>query len=245
MKRPRMLVMCLVFLLPSFAALAQTQLKAAVGLSLPPYVLQKTDNGLEVDIVREALKDAGYSLTLDYVPFARIAYNMAQKADDCALTINESSGIKGVFYSDSHITYQNVVVTLKSKGFKVSSSADLKGLRVSAFQDAPLYLGADFAAMAKSNPGYSEVADQATQVKLLFSGRADALVMDINIFKYFRKNIADLDVSQEVTIASVVFPPTPYKVAFTSKEVCDKFNVSLKKLRDSGRYAEIFKNYIN
>jgi polar amino acid transport system substrate-binding protein len=222
---------------------AQTELKAVVGLSLPPYIMQGTNNGVEADIVRQALLAAKYNLKLEYVPFARVSVSMANKTADCAFPINEGSGVTGVYYSDSHISYQNVVVALTSRGLKVTSVADLKGLRVVAFGDAKNYLGPEYAAMAKENKNYSEIADQESQVKMLFKDRADVLVTDINIFKYFRQNIKDMDVSQPVTYFKI-FPPTAYKVAFTSKAVCDKFNAGLKAIKASGKYAAIFKSYI-
>ncbi len=222
---------------------AQTQLTAAVGLALPPYVLKDTNNGLEVDIVRQALQESGYTLKLDFVPFARVPISLKDKSADCALTINEASGVTGVFYSQSHITYQNVAVALKSRGLKIAKVEDLKPLRIVAFQDATNYLGNDFRAMAKSNTGYSELANQEAQVKMLFMDRADAVVMDINIFKYFRQAIKDVPVNAEVTIYPI-FPPTNYKVAFINKDVCQKFNEGFNKLKASGKYDAIFKNYI-
>lgn len=222
---------------------AQATLTAAVGLALPPYVLKDTNNGLEVDIVRQALQEAGYTLKLDYVPFARIPISLKDKSVDCALTINEASGVTGVFYSQSHITYQNVVVALKSRDLKIAKVDDLKALRVVAFQDATNYLGNDFRAMAKANTGYSELANQEAQVKMLFMDRADVVVMDINIFKYFRQAIKDVKVDAEVTIYPI-FPPTHYKVAFTSPEVCQKFNAAFNKLKAAGKVDAIFKTYI-
>jgi len=240
----RFSVLCVVFL--AFATMtmsAQTVLKAAVGLSLPPYIIQGADNGVDADIVRQALAASNYSLKLDYVPFARVSVSMANKTDDLAFPINEASGVTGVYYSDSHISYQNVVVGLASKGLTVSSVADLKGLRVVAFGEAKSYLGPDFAAMATANKSYSEIADQESQVRMLFKDRADVVVMDINIFKYFRQNIKDMDVSQGVVFYKI-FAPTTYKVAFTSKDVRDKFNAGLKAIKANGKYAAIFKTYI-
>jgi polar amino acid transport system substrate-binding protein len=78
---------------------------------------------------------------------------------------------------------------------------------------------------------------------MLFKDRADVLVMDINIFKYFRQNIEDMDVSPAVTFFKI-FPPTAYKVAFTDETVRDKFNAGLKAIKASGKYAAIFKTYI-
>ena len=234
-----------IFLLAGLRASAQTQLTAAVGLALPPYVLKDTNNGIEVDIVRQALQNANYDLKLKLFPFAQVAQALKDKAVDCALTINEASGVTGVFYSQSHITYQNDVIVLKSKGLKIMDVAGLAPYRVVAFQNAVNYLGKPFAEMAKAKgqPGYTEVADQEAQVKMLFANKADALVMDINIFKYFRQAIKGTDVSAEVEFFQI-FPPTYYKVAFTSAEVRDKFNQGLEKLKSSGKYAGIFRTYI-
>jgi polar amino acid transport system substrate-binding protein len=222
---------------------AQTEIKAVVGLSLPPYIMQGGDNGVEADIVRQALLSEKYDLKLEYVPFARVSVSMGNKTADCAFPINEGSGVTGVYYSDSHISYQNVVVALTSRGLAVKSIADLKRLRVVAFGDAKNYLGPEYAAMAKENKNYSEIADQEAQVKMLFKDRADVLVTDINIFKYFRQNITDMNVSQPVTYYKI-FPATAYKVAFTDKAVRDKFNAGLKAIKASGKYAAIFKMYI-
>jgi len=240
----RLYVLC-VFLLAAaaIAVSAQNQVTAVVGLTLPPYIMQGTDNGVDADIVRSALAAEHYTLKLEYVPFARVSVSMANKTADAAFPINEASGVTGVYYSDSHISYQNVVVALKSRGLTIRSPSDLAGLRVVAFGEAPNYLGPEFAAMAKANKNYYEIADQEAQVKMLFKDRTDAVVMDINIFKYFRQNIKDMDVSQDVTFYKI-FPPTPYKVAFTSKEVRDKFNEGLKAIKASGKYAAIFATYI-
>ena len=238
-------VLCAVFLTAvTMAVSAQTPIKAVVGLSLPPYIMQGSDTGVDADIVRQALAAANYTLKLEYVPFARVSVSMASKTADAAFPINEASGVTGVYYSDSHISYQNVVVALKSRGLKVASVSDLSGLRVVAFGEAKNYLGPDFAAMAKANKNYSEIADQESQVKMLYKDRADVLVMDMNIFKYFRQNIKDMDVSQDYVLYKI-FPPTAYKVAFTSKTVCDRFNTGLKALKASGKYDKIFKTYIN
>lgn len=243
MRRGAAILLIVFSLLGGRALQAQTPITAAVGLALPPYVLKDTNNGLEVDIVRQALQEAGYTLKLDFVPFARVPISLKDKSVDCALTINEASGVTGVFYSQSHITYQNVAVGLKSRGLKIAKAEDLKPLRVVAFQEATSYLGNDFRAMAKANPSYSELANQEAQVKMLFMDRADAVVMDVNIFKYFRQAIKDVEVDAEVTIYPI-FPPTNYKVAFIDKDVCQKFNAAFGKLKASGKIDAIFKTYI-
>jgi len=242
MKRSTMILAIALFAAGSVFA-AGRELKVAVGLALPPYIIQDTGVGIEVDIVRQALAEAGYTVKLIFVPMARIKVALSDGTADAALTITEASGVTSAFYSDSHVTYKNVVITLKSRALKVTGVADLAKLDLVAFQDALLYLGSDYAAMAKGNAKYSEIADQQSQVKMLFAARADAIVMDVNIYKYFRKMIKDIDVSQDVVIHEI-FAPSNYKVGFKEKAVCDLFNAGLKKLKSSGKYDTIISAYI-
>ena len=225
-------------------ARAQAQLRAVAGLALPPYVIRDGEDGIEVDILRQALALSGYTVRLDFVPFARVPVSLKNREADCALTINESSGITGVFYSQSHVKYQNVAIALRSRGYRIRGTEDLKPYRVIAFQGALNYLGQAFRAMAEGKAtGYSEMANQDTQIKMLYSERTDIIVMDINIFHYLRRSIRDVDISPEVAIFEI-FKPTYYKVAFTDPEPCRRFNEGLARLRSSGRYEAIFRRYL-
>ncbi len=218
------------------------ELTVAVGLALPPYNIPETDSGIEMDIVREALKIKGYAVKSKYVPFARVRRELMNREVDAALTINPDSGIEA-FYSNEHLICQNVVVTLKKNNFKIRTINDLKDKSVLAFQDATLYLGKDFASMANQNAQYKEIAKQELQINLVYSNRVDAIVLDKNIFYYHRKRNDMVDTSQPIDIWQV-FPPTAFSVAFVNEKARDDFNEGLKKLRESGRYDEIVKKYI-
>ena len=50
--------------------------------------------------------------------------------------------------------FRNQAITSKNKHLKLNSIADLGKLRVVAFQEASLYLDAEFAAMANHNRAY-------------------------------------------------------------------------------------------
>ncbi|WP_199244035.1 transporter substrate-binding domain-containing protein [Bacterioplanes sanyensis] len=173
---------CAIF---STAAKAE-EIVMSVGLALPPYVISENNHGMELDIVRAALAEKGHQLTVKYVPFMRVKTSLEDGKVNAAMTVNEASGLNNVHYSDVHMTYQNVAVGLQSKGHQVASVQDLASFSIVAFQDATKYLGADFAAMAKANKGYKEMARQEAQIKLLFTGRTNLVVMDRNIFTYYR-----------------------------------------------------------
>ncbi len=51
--------------------------RIGVGLVLPPYVIQETDSGLEVDIIRQALAEVGHRAVFVYLPNPRLSLALA------------------------------------------------------------------------------------------------------------------------------------------------------------------------
>ena len=248
MKIPRVFI-CVVLALsltvafsPSMVFCGSKELTMAVGSAIPPYNIPETDSGIEMDILREALKPKGYTIKPKYVPFARRNKELRSRQVDGVLTINKNSGIDA-YYSDEHLVCENVVISLKRNKFEIEDVLDLKDKGVVAFQDATVYLGKAYAAMAKENPKYREIANQELQINLLYGGRVDAIVLDENIF-YYHKKINDMvDTTQPIKIW-YIFEPTPFRVAFIDKKVRDDFNEGLRHLRSSGRYEEIVRKYL-
>lgn len=220
-----------------------TEIRMSVGTALPPYVIADENKGIELDIVRESLALKGYKLVPVYMPFRRVASSFNLGATDGALTVNESSSMKDAIYSDSHITYQNVAISLASKGFEINSIQDLVSYSTVAFQHATRYLGDEYAEMARQNPDYLEKARQHMQISLLFSKRIDVVVMDINIYKHYRMLETRVNTQLPVDIFEI-FEPTHYKVAFRHKSIQADFNDGLRELKASGRYQEIIESYI-
>ena len=218
------------------------ELTMAVGLAIAPYNIPKTNSGIELDVVREALGIKGYTIVPKYVPFARRTMELLERRVDGVLTVNTNSGIEA-FYSDEHLVCENVVVSLKKNAFTIETVKDLEGKSVVAFQEATVYLGEDFAAMAKKNPKYRELAKQQLQLNLLFGDRVDAIVLDRYIFLYLKEKNRKVDTTQPVDVAHI-FKPTPFRVAFSNEKIRDDFNEGLKKLKESGRYDEIIKGYL-
>ncbi len=219
------------------------EVKVAVGLALPPYVLSETHKGMEMDVVKEALAFKGHTVKPIYLPFMRVVTSFESGAVDAAMTVNESSGMKATHYSDSHITYQNVAVGLSVNSLSVVDVPSLGNYSVIAFQNATKYLGSAFKNMAESNKRYSEKAQQDKQLAMLYSKRTDLIVLDINIYKYFKKLEKRVSTEAKVDIFEV-FPPTNYKVGFQNTAVRDDFNEGLKALKQSGRYQQIIDSYI-
>jgi polar amino acid transport system substrate-binding protein len=239
------LTMCL-HLPPAFAE--AKPLTLAIGLTLPPYNIPEIKSGMEFDIVKEALGLRGYKAIPKYVPFGQRMQEMRNQAVDGVLTVTPDCGIDA-FYSAVHIMYQNVAVSLQKNHFSILNINDLQDKSVAAFQEATVYLGKDYAAMAKTNGRYQEVANQQAQVSLLYSGEVDVIVLDKNIFYFFSHHYdytnrdQNIDTSEPVVIHRI-FPPSLFSVVFTDNKVRDDFDSGLAELRKSGRYDKIIEKYV-
>ncbi|WP_430460558.1 substrate-binding periplasmic protein [Thalassolituus sp. LLYu03] len=236
-----MRIWLLILLIMSGPALADT-LRLAVGQSLPPYIMAD-GTGMELDIVREALALRGYDIEPVFMPFQRVVDSVRQGQTEGALTVNEDSGLKA-FYSAEHIRYQNVAIALAKRRLPVHEVRDLAGYSVLAFQNARHYLGPAFGAMAAANPEYHELAQQQLQIAMLLNERVDVIVLDQNIFTYFRHARAAPVTDAGIEIFTL-FPPTPYKVAFREAVWRDAFNSGLAELRANGRYDAILHSYLS
>lgn len=222
---------------------AAKTLKVAVGSSIPPYVIEAENRGIEFDILKEALASQGYGMKPVYVPLSRTLHLLSYGQVDGIMS-TARKGLPGC-YTDSHVTYWNVAITLKDRNLRIDTVADLKDKRVLSFQNAKDYLGDQFAEMAATNPYYREIADQSAQNKQLFRGRVDVVVADRYIFDWFRKDPAMalvVNVDQEVTYHEI-FTPGNFRAVFKDDAVCDAFNQGLKVLKETGRHTEILQTY--
>ncbi len=220
------------------------ELHLASSTAIPPYVIVESGSGIELDVVREALKLNGYTVIFEHLPFPRAVEKMKSGEFDGALTIAESARLElgQVYYSDSHIVFENCAVSLKSNNFEINDIAGLADKSIGTFQFAKLYLGPEFEKVANSHSAYRELPNTTQIVPMLFQKRVEVIVLEQNIFKYVRKKIDIIDTSAPVVIHRI-FPDNPFKVVFLDKKVQMDFNSGLKIIRENGRYNEILNKY--
>jgi len=222
------------------------EISMAFGSFNPPYALPDTGDGIEVDIIREALAIGGYKLNPSFVPARRLVHTFEQGTiDGVSKDMGDDMTDKGALYGDVSVRYEDVIFSLKEKNLNIVKPEDLKPLRIVAFQNAakhyPKWLGP-----LVGTEDYTEVADQSQQVKMLHRGRADVIVADRYIIQHFSNQLAEESgaVFKPVSITNFA-EPWGYRPAFRNEELRDSFNDGLKKLIDSGRYQKIIDSYVN
>ncbi len=204
----------------------------------------QSNDGMEIEIVRESLKEAGDTFIPIYTPLADVPAELEKIGASGLFPCDESIKIPDLKFSDSHISYRNVAISLKDANLKIDSVADLAGKKVTAFQNAKLYLGDEFSKMAESNPDYAETPLRGQQIMSLFYDKtADVLVMDENIFKYYLSSINKF--MNDSVVIHKIFPESKYKVGFFNAVQRDRFNKGLSAIKASGKYDKIVAKYEN
>ncbi|MCH1929755.1 transporter substrate-binding domain-containing protein [Shewanella sp. A25] len=223
------------------------ELQIGVSQSIPPYVIQENDSGLELELLFQALAVKGHSAKIHYLPLARTFHELSEGKLDGVINIKQGM-LEKVFYTDIALSFQNCAISLQQNHLDIKGISDLAAKKVVAFQRASIVLGEEFSQMAKANSGYQEQAKQIQQVYMLFKHRVDVVVMDRNIFKYYAKQafiegkLTESEVKQ-VAICHQLFPPTDYRFAFSNEKIRDDFNFGLKQITQDGTLSALQEKY--
>ncbi len=214
-----------------------------VAMSVPPYFIQDTNEGMELEIIRSSLSNVGHNAVFKYVPLSRVpwAYKQERGGIDAIATTDERSRVPG-YYSDEYVTYQNIAISLRRNKLSIQRPSDLARYSIVAFQNSPIYLGDEYRKAVQNCKSYLEVFEQEKQVKMLFYGTTEVVVSDKNIFDYYVAKNGNLDEKDPLTYHDI-FPRNNYKMAFKVVSLRDDFNQGFRELKKSGAYANILNKW--
>jgi len=237
---------CMMVLLLAYTSHVQAdEITMAFGVSLPPYVISKSNSGIEIDIIREALQFKGHTLKPKYVPLARLTQQFIDHKVDAVQRDGEVDLSKeGGFYGNVSIKYQAVMVSLKERHIILNKPEDLTGLRVIAFQGA-VKAYPEWLEPVKAAGHYYEKNNQILQIRTLHTKRYDVVVADENIINYFTNKVRkEGEITLLPTDTHNFSQPHSYRPVFRSQAIMEDFNAGLKKLHDTGRYQHIIDGYL-
>lgn len=236
----------LLVLLPWTAATWAAEVTMAFGEKIPPFCFPQTNSGIELEVIGAALAHKGHVLKPVYFPFARVPLAFKEREVDAAMTdLGQDLTAAGGHYGDPAVFYDNVLITLAGRQLTLKRPDDLQGLSVVAFQGAvrrfPQWLEP-----VKAAGRYTELNDQAIQVRMLMLGRYDVVLSDRSIFRYFSLQLKreGLEIKPTQMHEFTVLNPLDYRPVFRSRQVRDDFNIGLRHIKDSGRYQAIYDKYL-
>lgn len=215
------------------------------GQSRPPFIDEKTQNGLSMKIFRVAMTRLNQKFHSDFVSNARMEALLQDKEVDVAVEVQPDSNKKYIYYSDRFISYRNHFIYRENLNINPTSYADLKSLRVCAWQNARENLGETFAQQIVLFKSYQEFSAQELQVKKFLVHECDVALMDDTIFKYYRKSIAKSNPAMASRFQDTLkMSPLPgeyelwWYVGFKDKTLRDQFNSVLSAMKKDGSYDE-------
>jgi len=221
----------------------QKPIELVTGLSKPPFVLEETNDGMQLDLIREAFSLSDINVKFIHMPLGRNITGFQRWDVEGVITLPIGYEHPGMFTSKPYIIYQNVAVSLTSSKFNINTLADLSGKSVAAFQNAKKFLGEEYKKTLAYSLDYREVADQSKQIAMLFSRQTEVIILDVNIFRYFmRENRAGM-YNKPFNI-HYIFNERPYVAGFKTEAIRDKFDQGIQALRGNGRYKAILDKYL-
>ena len=219
----------------------QQRVIIAANPTVAPYVISENDSGIQLEIVKAALNNQDINeVDVHYMSNQRADALLNQGHVDIALNY---SGIliSGIYRSQSVVSYENVVVSLKKSNFTINSIYDLATKSVLAFQNAPAYLPKEFGHNLENLRGYEEVFNQQAQIHHLMAGWVDTIILDRRIFLHYLKEYQKTNATKDFVIHAI-FPPAARPAYFNNDLLRQQFDKGLANIIQSGEYRTIMLN---
>ena len=226
-------LVCLIW----FNSVTAKELTLATSMSIPPYIIEHNDSGIQLERVKKAFELANHSIKkVIYTSNKRAEILLYQKKVDAI--INAPNNSQNMFFSDPVIFYQNTAISLSSTHIYLTDIAGLSDVRVMAFQNARKYLGDEYRQAVNQSPAYDEAINQQAQLEHLFLKNTDVIILDRRIFDHFNKLFeASCRFPKPVTFHPI-FPKSPRVLGFHNKALRDDFNDGLKRLDEALKRSE-------
>lgn len=226
----------------SMSALSEPQCKSPplsilVGVQKPPYIEVATQQGYELELLRQVGLGMRRCVSFLHVPNGRLLDQFSEGKADLVSLQRETPA--GLYATLPYIRYENVVIVREKDVKTVTQLADLSGRRVMAFQNAQRFLSAEYRQLIPTFVSYLEVVEQHQLPSLLRKNRVDALVMDRNIFAYYARQTAAGESLVQLPLLGV----NQYHLLGRDEKLVRRFDQALQEFRQSPAFVQLQLKY--
>ncbi len=203
-----------------------------------PFEFMDEDNnivGYDIDVVMAVAKAAGFPARMHHQSFDTLIEGLDTGRLDAVIsgmTITDARKEK-VDFSDPYYNAAQVIV-VRDKTNDITKIGDIKDKKVGVQLGTTGAMMAE-EAMGQDNPELKQFKKYNEVFSELSLGRIDAIVVDLPVAEAYVKKMRDLKISSEP------MSEEQYGIAVKkgNKELLDKINDGLKKIRASGEFDEI------
>ncbi|MCG5239430.1 substrate-binding periplasmic protein [Azospirillum doebereinerae] len=246
----RAVLMTTVFATLSLAALpaAADQLRM-VALSFPPLIYDDggKPTGIAYEIVTEAMRKAGHTVSVEIMPWARALDTVKEGGADAVFTAYKTPEREQFLNYSTEVLVPQVVSFFVAKDSPVAFDGDLAKLsayKIGVVNQISYGSVIDDAIKAGVLPNVEKSNDSDSNVKKLLSGRFDVMPSNRYVAQYFLKQQGALDQVKELAPEAQTLPSY---IAFTkardTSTLKADFDAGVAAMRASGDYQRILDKY--
>jgi len=223
------------------------EVKIAFTKSMPPYLHEAEEKGIELEIIEAAFLSQNVKLAPFYnIHYKRASKLLSKKRID-AIVSNMSNryyykNSPEIFESSRTLDYMDCAISLKSRNITHEKMSDYSNKTIWAFKSAKEVLGKKFKKAVAKNKHYTENYDQKNMIHMLIRKRVDIVISDRNIFSKTMRDVLGND-SEALFKFKRIIPKTPRNLKFNNKVLNEIFNDGLKKIKSNGTYNKIIDKY--
>ena len=225
-------------------ALSAEPVHLAVPLSLQPYYIPLSDEGLAYETLVAAFAARGRTVLSIYVSDRQNAKVLDRHPKvDCSVLQSQADSEKW-FAVDEVYPLHDYVATLASSNLTIDDVVDLKDKSVIGYQGASEQLGAELRAAIQENPYYREINNHRAQVKLLLNKRVQAIIADKLLVEWYLDYLAEEYGERVQVIYHDLFPPSRLKFTCRGRAFLEDFAAGLEDIKRSGQLDAIRSRYL-
>lgn len=228
-----------------FPVSAERELSLVFGVYRPPYVFGKSDTGLDIDMTQAILARKGYKVKILHAGNQQAMKELSERKVDGVIGLSPKEDAD-TCYTVPFLFYDNVAISKNKNKVVIKKISDLKNYKFLSFQEATEYLGKDYAEMVHELKDDTDIGNQEIQNKMFWTDKVPVIVLDLNVFKYYRKDLAKNYRTEDEVVIHRIFPLTANvrTGAFLDKKVCEDFNKGLQEIKANGDYQKILDRYV-
>lgn len=226
------------------SALAAEKYKVASDCTWPPMEYlddNKQPIGYSVDYLKEVAKHAGIELDVQNVAWDGIFGGVATGKYDIVASSTTITPERQKQFDFTIPYYEVAQAVVLPAGQSIKNLADLKGKKVGGqIGTTGVYV------MRKAEPDaqIKEYDDVGLAIQDLVGGRLDAVICDDPVAMYYVNKKPDTAGKLNLSFKSDDVEQYGFTVAKGRKDLVDKLNAGIKKVKDSGKETELIKKWM-
>ncbi|WCL54833.1 substrate-binding periplasmic protein [Gimibacter soli] len=208
--------------------------------SVPPYVIENPSSGMDIDIIRAAFNELGATTTFIHVPLSRLDGLLADKLVNASVTVAPNPACAA---SKPFNHWHDGLVVAREFADAVKTPADLAGKRFAMFPKAATVLGPHLEGLDLQKEQPIIATEYYMALRLIIRGRVVAYLGDYWALDHLWVTLYGDELDKRPYVIAADFPPSPHALCFADRNLRDRFDTILARMKSDGRITAIIDSY--